>query len=148
MKKLRTANSAPIKKNPGLPAHVPTQATRSLVMLACATGITNEQIARMVGIAESTLKVHYAEELRDGGQKLLMGIAGNLARIAQDFNHPKAVTAAIFWLKTKGGFKEDGPPPGDEAKPQKVTFTINIGNAAPHQIANGQMLEGNDLSED
>lgn len=100
-------------------------------MLGCATGMTQVEIARAVGISDSTLRAHYAEELADGGKKLLMGIAGNLARIAQDYNHPRAVTAAIFWLKTKGGFKEDGPPTGDDEKPQKVTFTINIGGSSP-----------------
>lgn len=136
------ANSDPIKRNPGLPAHVPSQATRSLVMLACSTGLTREQIARQLGIAESTLAVHYSEELADAGKKLLLSIAGNLARIAQDPNHPKSVTAAIFWLKTRGGFKEDGPPADPDVQSGPFTFTINIGGAqAPKPGDNAKIVD-------
>jgi hypothetical protein len=137
-------NSDPIKSNPGLPAHVPSQASRSLVVLACSTGFTREQIARQIGIAESTLAVHYGDELADAGKKLLLSIAGNLARIAQDPNHPKAVTAAIFWLKTRGGFKEDSPGPADPDNPTgPVTFTINIGGsqAPPRPGDNAKVVD-------
>lgn len=118
------------KRNPGTPAHEPTQATRNLVLLCGAMGQTREQTARMVGVAVHTLEKYYAPELADGGQKILAGIAGNLARIAQDPNHPKCVTAAIFWLKTKGGFRESVPTV-DEGGDERVSFTINIGAGGP-----------------
>lgn len=121
---------APIKGE-GTPAHEPTLPTRNLVMLGLAMGQTHAQIARLVGIGLPTLQKHYAEELEDGGQKILASIAGNLARIAQDPNHPKCVTAAIFWLKTKGGFRESVPTVDPENPDERVTFTINIGGSGP-----------------
>lgn len=124
---------APIKPNGGTPAHQPTQASRNLVLLCGAMGQTQEQMARLIGISETTLKLHYAVELKDGGQKILTGIAGNLARIAQDPNHPKCVTAAIFWLKTKGGFREVERTEDPDNPDEKVTFTINIGGSGPPQ---------------
>ena len=123
---------APIKGRGGSPPHEPSKASRNLVLLALTMGQTHAQIAKLIGIGLPTLQKHYAAELEDGGQRLLLGIAGNLASIAQDPNHPKAVTAAIFWLKTKGGFRENVPTvdePGDE----KITFTINIGGSGPPQ---------------
>lgn len=119
---------APIKGQ-GTPPHVPTLPSRNLVLLGLAMGQTHEQIARLVGIGLPTLQKHYQEELKDGGQKILTGIAGNLARIAQDPNHPKCVTAAIFWLKTKGGFRESVPTTDPENPDERVTFTINIGGS-------------------
>lgn len=122
------ANVKP-KKGPGLPKHEPTQVTRNLVLLCGAMGQTQEQMARLIGISLPTLEKYYGPELADGGRKILTGIAGNLARIAQDPNHPKCVSAAIFWLKTKGGFRELDRPTAEEGGDEKVSFTINIGGS-------------------
>lgn len=123
---------APIKRHTGgSPMHEPTQASRNLVLLCGAMGQTQEQMAALIGISETTLKLHYAAELKDGGRKILTGIAGNLARIAQDPNHPKCVTAAIFWLKTKGGFRDESRTEDPDNPEEKVTFTINIGGSGP-----------------
>lgn len=123
----------PIKKLDGLP-HQPTQASRNLVLLCGAMGQTQDQMCSLIGISINTLLKHYGPELQDGGRKILTGIAGNLARIAQDPNHPKCVTAAIFWLKTKGGFREVERTEDPDNPEEKVTFTINIGGSAPPQL--------------
>ena len=122
---------------PGKPAHVPTEQTRKIVGLALLAGFSHADTARELGISLSTLQKHYQPELESGGKSLLIRITATLARIATDVNHPKAVTAAIFWLKTKGGFKEDGPPTGEDSRPQKVTFTINIGGTGPKRPGDG-----------
>lgn len=137
---------APINpSNPvGRPPHEPTQVSRNLVTLGCATGLTQEQIARRLGIAEETLRQHYGEELADAGQKLLLSISGNLARIAQDPNHPKCVTAAIFWLKTRGGFRDVSLPGdgGGGGRNEKVSFTINIGGSGPRPGDGAKLVNG------
>jgi hypothetical protein len=135
----KSANSLPIKSNPGIPAHVPTPALRGLVTLAVAAGRTQLQIASAMNISDSTLRKHYADELQDGGSKLILNIAATLATIAQNKNHPKCVTAAIFWLKTKGGFREGTPTvdPEDE----RVTFTINIGGSGPPPKLGGPIID-------
>jgi len=136
----KTGELAPIKAG-GSPPHVPSQPTRNLVLLGLAMGQTHEQIARLVGIGLPTLQKHYQDELRDGGQKILTGIAGNLARIAQDPKHPKCVTAAIFWLKTKGGFRETVPTM-DDGVDERVTFTINIGGSGPPPKPEPKVIDG------
>lgn len=124
--------------------HEPTLASRNLVVLGCATGLTQEDIARRIGIAEQTLRTHYAEELADGGKKLLLSIAGNLATIAQSATHPRAVTAAIFWLKTRAGFRDVSLPGdgGGQGKSERVSFTINIGASAPKPGDDAKVVNG------
>ena len=133
---------APIKTAGRGVKHVPNQQTRTLVMLSCASGWKQDEIARSLGIAEQTLRTHYAGELADGGNKLLLSIAGNLARIAQDPNHPKCVAAAIFWLKTKGGFREVDRPGELDGFSDRVTFTINIGGATAPKGPGPKVIDG------
>ena len=137
----KSANSLPVKKNPGIPAHVPTPALRGLVSLACASGRTQLQIASAMKISDSTLRKHYAEELEDGGNRLILNIAATLAAIAQNQNHPKCVTAAIFWLKTKGGFVEKGTPVDPDDPNQQVSFTINIGGSGPPPVLAPKVID-------
>lgn len=137
----KSGDLIPIKGTGGIPAHEPTQISRNLVLLACSLGYTQEQIGELVGIAEGTLRKHYEAELADGGRKITLGIAGNLASIAQDRNHPKAVTAAIFWLKTKGGFRENVPTV-DDASDERVTFTINIGGSGGPPRPEPMIIDG------
>ncbi len=55
-------------------------------------------IARVVGIDPKTLRKHYRDELDTGHVK----VAENLYREATGEGR-EAVTAAIFWLKTRAG---------------------------------------------
>ena len=122
-------NLALLRRKPGVPAHVPSDASRNLVILAVAKGCTQEQIARLVGISENTLTKYYRAELDDGGEKLLITIAATLASIAQDKNHPKCAQVGMYIMDKTGGFggkdKDDEKP--DEKRDEKITFTINIG---------------------
>lgn len=110
--------------------HVPTDAIRNSVCLAMGMGLTYEQAAAVLMISVETLTKYYQWELDFGAQRLNMAIAGNIATMAQSRTHPKAATCAIYWTKTRMGWKEVGSRVGDdpdEEKPQ--TFTISIGNA-------------------
>ena len=62
-------------------------------------------IARVVGIDPKTLRKHYPEELATGHIKATAKVAEFLFRKATT-EGPQCVTAAIFWLKTRGGWKE------------------------------------------
>lgn len=131
----QAGKSAALRPIKGITApHVPSQSSRNHVILACLSGLTQEQTATSLGISENTLRKHYKAELASGGAKLLMAIAANLASIAQNPNHPKAVTAAIFWLKTKGGFREVDKPEDPDNPEEHVTFTINIGGGGPPKL--------------
>ena len=70
-----------------------------------AFGVPELNIARVVGIDAKTLRKHYREELDTGQTKATAKVAESLFRKATT-DGPQSVTAAIFWLKTRGGWRE------------------------------------------
>lgn len=68
-------------------------------------GVPEESIARVVGIDPKTLRKHYREELDTGQIKATAKVAESLFRKATG-EGSQSVTAAIFWLKTRGGWRE------------------------------------------
>jgi hypothetical protein len=72
-------------------------------------GVPEQGIARVVGIDAKTLRKHYREELDTGQIKATARVAESLFRKATT-DGSQSVTAAIFWLKTRGGWRE---PPQD-----------------------------------
>lgn len=112
-------------------AHQPTEMSRRLVMLAVATGMTNEQVAKEVGIAESTLKVHYKHELATGADQITMRIVSNLATIAtQTQDRSAAIRASDVWLARVKPIKPREPDVEVETE-GRVKFTLRIGERPP-----------------
>jgi hypothetical protein len=70
-----------------------------------AYGVPESDIARVIGIDPKTLRKHYRDELDTGQIKATAKVAESLFRKATS-DGPQSVTAAIFWLKTKGGWRE------------------------------------------
>lgn len=85
--------------------HKPTDATRRQVEAMAAYGIPQEDIARVVAIDAKTLRKYYPEELATGATKATAKVAENLYRKATG-DGKESVTAGIFWLKTRAGWKE------------------------------------------
>jgi hypothetical protein len=67
-----------------------------------AYGIPEIDIARVIGIDPKTLRKCYRQELDLGTTKANAQVAGFLFNSAKGGN----VTAQIFWLKTRGCWKE------------------------------------------
>jgi hypothetical protein len=98
------------KKGRGRPEHVPTPDNRKTVQLLITAGNGKELIAKVLKIHVDTLEKHYADELETGLAVANANVAANLyAQATKD--DPKAVTAAIFWLKSRAGWNEYGPTP-------------------------------------
>lgn len=98
--------SAPKRKS-GQPPHKPTDVTRKQVEALVACGIRQESICLIIGISEKTLRLHYRKELDTGIDLALAKVAGSLFKKATSQELTSAsVSAAIFWLKTRGGWKE------------------------------------------
>ena len=95
----------------------PSDEQRSLIEHYVAIGFTNEQVAGLVGVAESTLKKHCAEELRNGSLKVNAKIGGKLFSKAMDGD----TTALIFWCKTRMGWKE---PKGDGSTTEDLAAAL------------------------
>ena len=77
-------------------------------------GIPETDIARVLGIDPKTLRKHYRDELDTGHIKANAKVAESLFRKALG-NTPQAVTAAIFWLKCRAGWRER-PEEGEPGK--------------------------------
>ena len=89
----------------GRPPHEPTDQTRRTVEGMSAYGIPQEEISKVIGIDRNTLMKYYREELDTAKAKANAKVAESLYKKALA-NDSGAVTAAIFWLKTRAGWKE------------------------------------------
>ena len=86
-------------------AHKPDPFHRRQVEAMAAYGVPETGIARVVGIDAKTLRKHYREELDTGQIKATAKVAESLFRKATT-DGSQSVTAAIFWLKTREGWRE------------------------------------------
>ena len=89
----------------GRRAHKPDVTSRRQVEAMAAYGIPEQNIANIVGIDPKTLRKHYRSELDNGQMKATAKVAESLFRKATS-EGAQSVTAAIFWLKTRGGWRE------------------------------------------
>jgi hypothetical protein len=89
----------------GRTAHQPDAAGRRQVEAMAGYGIPEDDIATVLDISPKTLRKHYRKELDKGHVKATAKVAENLYRRATGEGR-EAVTAAIFWLKTRAGWKE------------------------------------------
>jgi hypothetical protein len=87
------------------PSHKPEPNQRRQVETLAGFGIPEADIAGLVQIDPKTLRKHYRQELDHGHTKANAKVAENLYRMALGQGR-EAVTAAIFWLKTRARWKE------------------------------------------
>ena len=87
------------------PSHQPDPVQRRQVEALAGYGVREPDISGMLGIDPKTLRKHYREELDLGHVKANAKVAENLFRKATGEGR-EAVTAAIFWLKTRARWKE------------------------------------------
>lgn len=87
------------------PSHKPDPQTRRQVEAMAGYGVPESDIAGVVGVSPKTLRRHYRSELDHGHVKANAKVAESLFRKATGEGR-EAVTAAIFWLKTRAGWKE------------------------------------------
>lgn len=89
----------------GRRSHTPDLIQRRQVEAMTAYGVPESDVARVLGIDPKTLRKHYRNELDTGAIKATAKVAEFLFRKATT-EGPQCVTAAIFWLKTRGQWKE------------------------------------------
>lgn len=92
------------KNKGGRPPHKPTSEQRAQVEALTACGVSQAAISRIIGVDQKTLHVHYRDELDLGLDKANAQVAGKLFRTAMG-NSPGALTAMIFWLKTRARWR-------------------------------------------
>src|SRR5690349_18610154 len=89
----------------GRPPHKPEPAVRRQVAAMAGYGVREVDIAQVLEIDAKTLRKHYREELDTGHVMANAKVAENLFRKATGEGR-EAVVAAIFWMKTRAGWKE------------------------------------------
>jgi hypothetical protein len=90
----------------GVP-HEPTEATRIIAKTLSAYGVTHEDIAAKLEISVDTLVRYYKRDLDAGRVEANSRVAERLYQIATQKEIGKAsVTAMMFWLKTRAGWRE------------------------------------------
>lgn len=110
-------------------------------------GIPIAQIARVVGVCENTLRSYYGDELGVGATKANAKVIKSLFRKATG-DGQGAVAAAIFWAKTRCGWREttvtemSGPDGGpirtNGRSDDRLTVVIQrFGNADPDDATFG-----------
>lgn len=87
----------------GRPPHEPTDKNRATVKAMSAYGTPQDQIARVLDIDSSTLRIHYRDELDLGVIEANTQVAKTLFNQGvKDGN----TTALIWWTKSRMGWKE------------------------------------------
>ena len=93
----------------------PTQEQRKTVLSMVGFGIPREEICNVLGFGLTTLSKYFQNELDTGVAIANSRVAQNLFRIATG-KETGAVSAAIFWLKTRARWREtDREQPETEA---------------------------------
>ena len=82
--------------------HTPTDESRKLVRNLSACGVRFIDIANKLEISDECLRKHYIKDLDNGRVDANATVAQTLFNSAKDGN----ITAAIFWLKTRAGWRE------------------------------------------
>ena len=83
---------------------------REKVRYLAASGVSQDDIAKLIDCAPKTLRKRFRDELDRGKAEGIATIAGCLFLAAKSGN----VTAQIFLMKTQGHWRES-PPPRDPA---------------------------------
>ena len=83
-------------------AFVVNDTLREKVRHLAGLGVPQDDIARILGCAPKTLRKRFRDELDRGAAEANATVAGSLFLAARAGN----ITAIIFWLKTRGRWRE------------------------------------------
>ncbi len=94
-------------RRPGRPSYQPTDRDRKQVRMMSGMGIPDYDIAKVIGISGPTMRKYYMAELETGHIEANAQVAQSLFKQATNKDKPN-VSAAIFWLKCRAEWREDG----------------------------------------
>jgi hypothetical protein len=99
----RTSN--PNGKPNGRPPFAPTDDLRKQVEFLAGIGLAHHKIAQSLGISPTTLRKHFREPLNSGAIQAKTQVLSSLFDLATKYRN---TSAAIFYAKTRCGFRIDG----------------------------------------
>lgn len=123
--------------------HEPTDEQRAAVETMAGYGIPHDDIAKVIRIDPTTMRRWYREELDRGHAVANTKVAQNLFKIASGAGR-EAVTACIFWLKCRAGWRETGPIAVEGWAP----VTTKIGKKEEAEIAARTAGDGTEWGDD
>ncbi len=117
----------------------PTAEQRAIVERGAAFGIRQDILCQLVlwdakgdgvlsPISVPTLEKHFAVEIAQATAKLVINIANPLYETAKDRKHKSHALAAMFFLRTRGGFKETVKHEGE------VNLNLDLSGATAEEL--------------
>ena len=117
------------------PLHQPTEKTRAEIIALRSYGVPIKEVAAYIGIDDKTLYKYYREELENSAIKANANVGKFLYQAASGqalttgATHSDCVRAAMFWAKTRMGWKETITQEhtganGTETQSQKVIIKV------------------------
>ena len=94
------------------PLHQPTEKTRAEIVALRSYGVPIKEVAAYIGIDDKTLYKYYREELENSAIKANANVGKFLYQAASGqalttgASYSDCVRAAMFWAKTRMGWKE------------------------------------------
>lgn len=116
------------KTGPGRPEFQPTDTMRSTVKAMAAYGVPQDDIGRVVGCSPPTLRKYFWTELETAATEANAKVAQTLFRTATEGKGKEAVTAAIFWLKCRAGWRDVSFEGGKKEELQRAAQTAGAGS--------------------
>jgi hypothetical protein len=93
-------------KGRGRPPFEPSEDDRKLVKALTAYGIPQFEIARLIHCSVNTLHTYFQYEIETATAEANGKVAQTLFNIATKSQGKEAVTACIFWLKCRAGWRD------------------------------------------
>ena len=118
------------------PLHQPTEKTRAEIIALRSYGVPIKEVAAYIGIDDKTLYKYYREELENSAIKANANVGKFLYQAASGqalttgASYSDCVRAAMFWAKTRMGWKETnvqehtGANGADLPKNNEITITV------------------------
>lgn len=118
------------------PLHQPTEKTRAEIIALRSYGVPIKEVAAYIGIDDKTLYKYYREELENSATKANANVgkflyqAASGQALATGASYSDCVRAAMFWAKTRMGWKETnvqehtGANGTDLPKNNEITITV------------------------
>ena len=120
-------------KSTGRPPYAPSDEDRAKVSLMNSLGIQQSQIALLLDIAPKTLRKHFRKELDLSAIQANCQVLTSLFEMATS---RRSAAAAIFWAKTRCGYRTSGPSPESGKKPVMLpTLTAYVNDGEPNHDA-------------
>ena len=112
----------------GRPKFEPTEAMRKQVKAMAAYGVPQPDIGLVVGCDPKTLRLYFQSELETAAAEANAKVAQSLFQRATEGTGKEAVTACIFWLKCRAGWRDVSlTPPGKKETAQADADTAGYG---------------------